>query len=109
MISGGYNNVIGELVNMIRKKKKSGIGIISILVMCICGVVLFKKVELNKQCSKAQEKIEILENKIADEEEKSLEIEHLAAYTQTQGYIEEVAREKLGLIYEDEIIILPKE
>ena len=35
---------------------------------------------------------------------RSLEIEEYEKYTQTKKYIEEVARDKLGLVYEGEIL-----
>ena len=41
---------------------------------------------------------------IAEEEERTKEIEEYAKYTQTKKYIEEVAKDKLGLVYEGEII-----
>ena len=45
-----------------------------------------------------------LEAQIAEEEEKSEEIEEYSKYVQTKKYAEEVAKDKLGLVYEDEII-----
>lgn len=36
--------------------------------------------------------------------QRTLEIEALGKEVQTKGYIEDVAREKLGLVYEDEIL-----
>lgn len=47
---------------------------------------------------------EALEGEIADEKERSKEIEEFEAYTKTKKYVEEVAKDKLGLVYEDEII-----
>jgi cell division protein DivIC len=46
-----------------------------------------------------------LQTQINDENERSKEIEKLEAYSQTKRYIEDIAREQLGLVYEDEIII----
>ena len=51
-----------------------------------------------------QQRIEELEAQIAEEEEKSEEIEEYSKYVQTKKYAEEVAKDKLGLVYEDEII-----
>ena len=45
-----------------------------------------------------------LEKQIADETERSKEIEDLETYTKTKKYVEDVAKEKLGLVYEDEIL-----
>jgi cell division protein DivIC len=41
---------------------------------------------------------------IADEDARTLELEELATYTKTKKYAEEVAKDKLGLVYENEII-----
>ena len=41
---------------------------------------------------------------IAEEEKRVEEIEEYRKYTQTQKYVEEVAKEKLGLVNENEII-----
>lgn len=38
------------------------------------------------------------------EEARSEELVDLDAYTKTKKYVEEVAKDKLGLVYEDEII-----
>ena len=41
---------------------------------------------------------------IAAEEQRALEIEEFEKYTHTKKYVEEVARDKLGLVYEGEIL-----
>ena len=41
---------------------------------------------------------------IAAEEERAVEIEEFRKYTQTQAYIEELAKEKLGLVHDGEIV-----
>lgn len=51
-----------------------------------------------------QAKEEALQEEIAKEEARAAEIEEFEAYTQTKKYVEEVAKDKLGLVYEDEII-----
>ncbi len=42
---------------------------------------------------------------LASEEERQNELEEEAAYRQTKSYIEKLAREKLGLVKPDEIIL----
>ena len=37
------------------------------------------------------------------------EIEEMRRYMQTDRYVEEVARDKLGLVYPDEVIFKPEE
>ena len=41
---------------------------------------------------------------ILEEEERANEIEEYRKYTQTKGFVEEVAKDKLGLVYEGEIL-----
>ena len=59
---------------------------------------------LKVQNTKKQARIEELNALIAEEEERAKEIEEYGKYVQTKKYAEEVAKEKLGLVYEDEII-----
>ena len=79
--------------------------------MAIVGVVLLMLVfvsvaslQLRVQNANKQERIAKLEAQIEEEEKKSEEIEEYSKYVQTKKYAEEVAKEKLGLVYEDEII-----
>ena len=46
----------------------------------------------------------LLDSQIEAEKRRALEIQEFAKEVQTKGYIENVAREKLGLVYEDEIL-----
>ena len=41
---------------------------------------------------------------LEEEEQRTQEIEELKKYVQTKKYVEEVAKERLGLVYEDEIL-----
>ncbi len=84
--------------------------ILIILVVCILIIALAV------QCRKLVDKndayanqIEELEEKVAEEEGRSERIDELRNYTQTRAYTEKVAREKLGLVYPDEIIFEPSE
>jgi|GEM_PF-1499674 hypothetical protein len=57
---------------------------------------------------KVEEKERLIRLK-AQEEERSEEIEQYRAYVKTRGYMEEVAREVLGLVYKDEILFRAEE
>ena len=43
----------------------------------------------------------------AEEKNRTVEIADYRAYIETKSYIEEIAREVLGLVYKDEIIFKP--
>lgn len=92
-----------------RYKKRTGIGIIAIFVLLICGTVVYKRIDLQVEREKLNNRIERLDSQIKEQEEKKEEIKKLSAYVQTKRYVEDVAREKLGLVYEDEIILKPKD
>ena len=90
-------------------KKGTGIGIIAFVVLILFGIVAFRKIDLEKRSVQAKQKIEELDAQIAEEKERTEEIKNLEAYAHTKRYIEDVAREKLGLVYKDEIILKQEE
>lgn len=89
----------------LRKRiKQSGVVPISIVVLLICGIVSYKKVGLEEKRNAYKEEEVQKQEELKKEEERTEELEEKKAYVNTKKYIEEVAREKLGLVYEDEII-----
>ena len=50
----------------------------------------------------------VIQKQIEDEEENQKAIEEKAAYQKTDAYIEDLARDKLGLVHENEIIFKKK-
>ena len=66
--------------------------------------VTVASLSLRTQNANKQERIAELETLIEAEEKKAEEIEEYSKYVQTKKYAEEVAKDKLGLVYEDEII-----
>ena len=76
-----------------------------LLVVCILFVALFiGGYRLNKKIDSALANKVDLEDQIRDEEIRREEIEELEEYMKTDEYIREVAREKLGLVDEGDII-----
>jgi cell division protein DivIC len=91
------------------RKSRTGIGIISFFVLIICGIVVYNKMSLEDQRDKAENQITKLEKQLDEEKEREADIKKQEAYRQTPRYIEDVARDKLGLVYEDEIIFKAEE
>lgn len=91
-----------------KKSSKGGVIAISLVVMMLFTVVAYKSVELREKNEAYMEREQNLRDQIADEQERQLELEEYEKYVQTKKYVEEVAREKLGLIYENEIIFKPE-
>ena len=73
------------------------VGVLILVVLVTCGS-LYRRLHSNR------ERIEELQNEIAKEEQRAEEIEEYKRYTKSREYIEEVAREKLGLVSEGEVI-----
>ena len=80
------------------------------MILAVLGVaILFVAVYINgssmrRELEENQEKITRLKQEIEEEELRSRSIEEYRAYTETDQFIEQVAREKLGLLYEGETI-----
>lgn len=91
------------------KKRGTGLGLIFLLVLSMCGVVTIKKQGLNQEQIIAKELFNEIEEEIKTEEELTKKLEAQAAYMQTNKFKEEVARDKFGLVYEDEYMLKSKE
>lgn len=91
---------------VVRKKRQNGfsVALVIMVILMLIVVVTVKRIELKEKQKIYDEREAVLLEQIAEEEERSTEIEEYRKYTQTQKYVEEVAKEKLGLVYEDEII-----
>ena len=89
-----------------RKKRQNRFGmfLVTIAMLMMLIVVAVSSVELREKKAAYQQKELALKEQIEAEEERALEIEEYEKYTHTKKYIEEVARDKLGLVYEGEIL-----
>lgn len=83
-----------------------GIFIIVLAVFCVSAV---GGIRLKQKNRSYQAREEALQEAIEEEEARAQEIQDLEAYTQTKKYVEDVAKDKLGLVYEDEIIFKASE
>lgn len=90
-----------------RKKQNNGLSIVIFAVAAICLAAGIRTVNLKHQSAKLEEKKTALEASIAQEEQRTKDLEELEKYMKTKKYMEEVARERLGLVYPDEILIQP--
>lgn len=72
-------------------------------------VVNLKGASLREKDLEYQVKEENLQAQKAEEEQRKAELEERKIYVQTKQYIEEVAKEKLGLVNPDEILLKPIE
>ena len=72
--------------------------------LVIVGVIAFSAYNLQKKIDAYDLKIQELETEIQREQERAEKIEEFRKYTQTKGSVEEIAQDKLGLVYDGEIL-----
>ena len=76
----------------------------SLVVLMIMVVVAVRSVELQRKIDGYDMQIAGLNAQIEAENTRTEQIEEYRKYTQTKAYVEEVAKDKLGLVYEGEIL-----
>lgn len=92
-----------------RRRQNMGAWVIVLIVLAVFGVSSIGGIQLKQRNYAYQAREEALMEAIAEEERRAEEIEEFESYTETKKYVEDVAKEKLGLVYEDEIIFKAKE
>jgi cell division protein FtsB len=87
-----------------RFQNKAGIVWASIVVLILVAVVSIKSIGLVQKAREYKEREDSLTTQIESEMQRSEDIAEFEKYTQTRKYIEDTARDKLGLVYPGEII-----
>lgn len=87
-----------------KRQNRLGMFLVSVVVVMLLVVVSVNSVLLKQKQDTYRERETELDELIAAEELRTTELEDLRRYTQTQAYVEEVAKEKLGLVKEGEIV-----
>lgn len=89
-----------------RKKRQNRLGMLLVMTVLamLLVVVSVKSLELREKQAVYTEREQALTEQIEQEQKRTEEIEEYKKYTQTKKYVEEVAKDKLGLVYEGEIV-----
>ena len=87
-----------------RRQNKFGMFLVFLVVSMIGVVVAVRSVDMKATLAENRQREAELQDQIAAEQERAEEIEEMEKYSETLGYTEDVAKEKLGLINEGEII-----
>ena len=80
---------------------------ITVVVASLAVVVNLKSTSMRKKELEYQISEEALEKQKTEEENRARELEEYRVYVQTKQYIEEIAKQKLGLVNPDEILLKP--
>lgn len=92
-----------------RRQSRISSALIIVAVIVICVVSGFSVSDMRRKSRELSRTEADLEKKI---ERASIEYDNLVAleqYMKTSQYIEDVAKERLGMVYPDEIVIRPSE
>ena len=99
-----------ERAERLKKQRRSTLAgmIIAIIVVVALGVVLWRgKAGLEEKNADYQAQITELQSKIDDENKRSDELSEYEKYVKTKKFVEEIAKNKFGLIYPDELVFKP--
>ncbi len=80
---------------------------ITLVVLSLAVVVQIKGSSLKSIDREYEIRLENLTAQKEEEEQRALDLEEERKYVQTKEYIKEVAKEKLGLVDPDEILLKP--
>ena len=87
-----------------KRQNRTGMLLVTMVVLMMLVVVTVKSVELRGKKEAYELKEAALQEEIDAEKQRTEEIAEYGKYTQTKKYVEELAKDKLGLVYEGEII-----
>lgn len=90
------------------RKHKRSVLIISAVILLLAAVVSVDSMTLRAKEKSYQAQEMELQQQIEEEKARSEEIDELEKYVGTDEYVEEIAREKLGLVHKGEIIFKGK-
>lgn len=92
-----------------KKQNRMSMILITIVVIVLTIIVGYRVYNMKIELNENKEKIESLNKEYAEEEKRKEEIAEYQEYTQTDEFVEDVAREKLGLVHDDEIVFIKEE
>ncbi len=82
---------------------------ITMVVLSLAVVTNIGAASLREKDLEYQAKERNLEQTLANEEARAAQLEEYRIYVQTKQYVEKIAKEKLGLVKEDEILLKPRD
>ena len=88
----------------IRKRIRMGMVSIGVVAVILLGALLYEGQNLQSQLNFYQEKEASLNDQIEEEKERTEEIDKTKEYMETDEYAEDVARNKLGLVKDNEVV-----
>ena len=92
-----------------KKKQARGAKIILCALIVMVVAVSLRSYDLHQKKSENAARIQELDAEIASEEAREKEIDAYSELVKSDEFTEQVARDRLGLVYPDETLLVPKE
>lgn len=92
-----------------KNNNRAGKLCISLIVVAFVAVMSVQIVRIHHKDQEYMEKQAELKAQLEEEEVRQTELEEYENYTQSQQYVEDIAKSKLGLAYDNEIIFKEQE
>ena len=92
-----------------KKKQDRGAKIILFALIVMVIAVSLRSYDLHQKKAQNAARIQELEMEIASEEAREKEIDAYSELVKSDEFTEQVARDRLGLVYPDETLLVPKE
>lgn len=84
--------------------KRNNMALVLVFTIAILGAVCFARVGLEQELQNKKEILSTYKKEKKSLKEQQKDIEDLKEYVNSKEYIEDMAREKLGLVYKNEVI-----
>lgn len=87
-----------------KRRYRSGMIAVFLVVLLLFAVVMLESRRLEAKSAAYAKKEQQLQAQIEEQYDVREALNSYSQYTKTKKYVEEIAREKLGLVYPDEIV-----
>ena len=87
-----------------RQSARSGVFMITAVVLVLCFVLTYNSIGMKASLREKDAQIEELQNQVDEQEQIKSDLEKESDYIKSDDYVEEIARDKLGLVHDNEIV-----
>ncbi len=102
------DSILGSQNRYQKRTNRRGVMLALIVVALLAVIVSTRTTQLHEKNGEYITKIQELEEKLQTEKEREQELDRYKEYVSTDQFKEWAARNKLGLVYDDELILKKK-
>ncbi len=92
-----------------RRKRQNGILVIMLAVLALFSVLFYRSISLEQKKAELERTLAEKTAQLTEEQERTEELNSKKAYMSTLNYIVDLARDRLGLVFKDEVIFREKD